>query len=66
MGVVWSCYESPRRPQRLVSLRLPQGVVVPPIVQAEDDAEAGFVRRRSSTLRTTEITWGNGKIRCPT
>ena len=55
-----------RRPQRLVSLRLPQGVVVSPIVQAEDDAEAGFVRRRSPTLRSTEITWGNGKIRCPT
>ena len=55
-----------RRPQWLVSLRLPQGVVVPPIVQADDDAEAGFVRRRSPTLRTTENTWGNGEIRCPT
>ena len=55
-----------RRPQRLVSLRLPQGVAAPPIVQADDDAGTGIVRRRSPTLRTTEITWGNGRIRCPT
>ncbi|EGV12222.1 hypothetical protein HMPREF9058_0962 [Actinomyces sp. oral taxon 175 str. F0384] len=41
-------------------------MVVAPIVQADDDAEAGFVRRRISMLRSTEITWGNGRIRCPT
>ena len=55
-----------RRSQWLVSLRLPQGVAMPPIVQADGNAEAGFVRRRNPTLRSTEITWGNGRIRCPT
>ncbi len=66
MGGVWSCYESPRRPQRLVSVFLPQGVAMALIVQADDAAGTGFVRRRISTLRSTEITWGNGRIRCPT
>ena len=55
-----------RRPQWLVSLCLPQGVAMLPIVQADGNAEAGFVRRQSSMLRNTEIVWGNGKIRCPT
>ena len=54
-----------RRPQRLLSLRLPQGVVVSPIVQAEDDAEAEFVRRRSPTLRSTENTWATERSVAP-
>ena len=35
------------------------------IVQAEDDAEAGFVRRRSPTLRTTEKHVGQRKEPLP-
>ena len=55
-----------RRPQWRVSLCLPQGVAMAPIVQADGNAEAGFTGRRSPTLRNTEIAWGNGKISCPT
>ena len=54
-----------RRSQWLVSLCSPQGVAMPPIVQADGNAESGFVRRQSSMLRNTEIAWGNGKTIAP-
>ena len=70
MGGVWSCYEFPRCPEPTSSAaresaRTP-GVAMALIVQADDAAGTGFVRRRISMLRSTEITWGNGRIRCPT